>query len=104
MATEDRNETVLSISHERLELARNAAVVLAQVAGPLQYLTAGHADAELDAAHQLAVRMEELAQVVITALNDPGSLPAPDEELAEARAVFLGPEMHRRRVREIESA
>ncbi|MFN7483530.1 MAG: hypothetical protein ACK5T3_12940 [Betaproteobacteria bacterium] len=95
MAVEDRNQPNPAINIERLDLARQAAIVVCQIAGPLQYLTAGHADAELDTAHQLAIRIEELASVMLTALNDQGA--APDTSLAEARATLLGPEFGRRR-------
>jgi hypothetical protein len=102
MATEDRNEPLAAIDLERLDMAIKAAAAIGQIAGPLQRMTAGHADAEVDTAHQLAIRIEQLASVVLSALDDQDT-PA-DATLAEAREVLLGPEMHRQRVREAANA
>lgn len=79
-----------TIESERMELARRAARTLGSIAGPLQFLTVDVADAEIHAAHQLAIRVEELAMVIMSALDDELA------DLDDARDRLLGPEMRRR--------
>jgi hypothetical protein len=75
-------------------LAEEAAIALAQLAGPLQFLTRDDGDAEVAAAHQLAIRVEHLACVLLTLLTDAQG------DLDDARYQLFGPEMHRRLTRE----
>jgi hypothetical protein len=102
MAIEDRSEPLPAIHPERLHMAVQAAAAIGQMAGPLQRMTAGHADAEVDTAHQLAIRIEQLVSVLLTALDDKDA--APDATLAEARATLLGPELHRQHASEARHA
>jgi hypothetical protein len=102
MATKHRIQPTNTVIHpERLELALSAAAAIGSVAGPLQSMTAGLAIPEVDAAHQLAIRVEQLASVILSALNDQET--PPDGDLAEAWCTYMGPELHRQMTREAEA-
>jgi hypothetical protein len=90
----EQTTQLLCADPERHALAQDAALALAGLAGPLQFLTSGQADPQVDAAHQLAIRVEHLAGVLLTLLTDERG------ELEETRYLLYGPEMHRRMRRE----
>jgi hypothetical protein len=85
---------LLCADPERHALAEDAVQALAGLSGPLQFLTAGHVDPDVDAAHQLAIRVEHLAGVLLTLFTDEV------DDLKDARHLLYGPEMHRRMHRE----
>ncbi len=78
------------VDAQRHRLAYKAAATIGAIAGPLQFLTCDTGDQEADAAHQLAIRIQDLAGVILSALSD---------EIADFDAEqyrLLGPEMYRR--------
>jgi hypothetical protein len=74
----------------RRDMATAAAIKLAGIAGPLQFLTSNGDDPEVEAAHELAIRVEELSNVILAALGD-GRI-----DLDQEQYRLAGPEMHRR--------
>lgn len=89
LPAQDQGATPLS-DKRRLDLATAAAIKLAGIAGPLQFLTNNGDEPEIEAAHELAIRVEELSNVILAAL----STEAVDFD-DEAYRLY-GPEMHRR--------
>lgn len=81
---------VVVVDPRRHHLAYDAAGAIGQLAGPLQFLTINPREGEAEAAHQLAIRLEALAGVILSALGDD------DADLDEEQRRLLGPEMYRR--------
>lgn len=81
----------------RQQLAQDAILALVPLMGVLQRLTANSDDDNVAAAHQLAIRGEELARIAMEAVDADCT---DEEDLAELRCLLRGPEANRRAVRE----
>ncbi len=81
----------------RQKLAQDAILALAPLMGVIQRLTANSGDDDVAAAHQVAIRGEELVSVALQAV-DP--VCTGQEDLDELRCLLRGPEANRRHVRE----
>ncbi len=84
----------VTIDGVRHEMAIAAALKILAIAGPLQRLTCVSANAEVETAHELAIRVEELSGAIVAALDED------TVNLDEERYRVLGPEMNRLAVRE----
>lgn len=78
------------VNAQRLDLAYTAAAKLCYIAEPLQALTAESGDADVETAHQLAIRMAELVSVILSTLSDDQA------DLGDCMRMLHGPEVARR--------